>query len=150
MKKIICGAMFLLIGVNSCQYDNQNGDADVYSNEKIEEYNYKSDENPFSVQVMFKALDNLKAEKKIVLEDFPGFSIKTTHLYVRLMPKDEDDEGLIKADSTIFVFDHPLHLSEKEEEAYLSNRKPLNSDQDEVQSTFRTIMHPFRLMTRKS
>ncbi len=136
MKKIICGAMFLLIGVTSCQYDNQNGVADVYSNEKIEENNYKSDENPFSVQIMLKALDNLKSEKKIDLEDFPGFSIKTTHLYVRLMPKDADDEGLIKSDSTVFVFDHPLHLSEQEEEAYLSNRKPLSSDQDEVQSAF--------------
>lgn len=99
---------------------------------------YNTEKNPFSIQKMNDAVISLQREGRLNLEQFPEFSIRPTHLYLKYKPTNEEQEGLIKSDSTYFVFDYPLHLNEQDEELYLQNRKPLAEDADGIQIEFPT------------
>ena len=66
-------------------------------------------ENPYSVENMQKALDNLKktnisAKSSSVNE----IEITTTHLYLRYKPKNQDELNILTADSTLVLYDYPL------------------------------------------
>lgn len=97
---------------------------------------YDPNVNPFSLQNMQEAFLILQRESRLNPEQFPDFSIRTTHLYMKFQPKTEVEEGLIKSDSTYFVFDYPLHLPEREEDLYIEQRKPLQEDEDGIQIEF--------------
>lgn len=99
-------------------------------------FDYSSDENPFSVKTMQNTLNVLAKEGRLNLKDFKDFTVKPTHIYLKFSPTNEEEEGLIKSDSTYFVFDYPLHLTEKNEEIYLENRAPLKEDEDGIQTEF--------------
>lgn len=66
-------------------------------------------ENPYSVENMQKALDNLKnsnvSAKSSSVNDI---EITTTHLYLRFKPKNEEELNILKADSTLVLYDYPL------------------------------------------
>ncbi|MCK4662900.1 MAG: hypothetical protein KAT68_08550 [Bacteroidales bacterium] len=62
-------------------------------------------ENPYSIENMQIAYDNLKQKRS----DFkPEFQVKTSHLYVRFLPRDEKELDLLKQDTTLELFDYPL------------------------------------------
>ena len=66
-------------------------------------------ENPYSVENMQKALDNIKSSgspnARALAEEI---EIETSHLYLRFTPRDSTDMDRLTADSTLFVYDYPL------------------------------------------
>lgn len=67
-------------------------------------------ENPYTVSVMKKAYENLKANIKT-----SGFSklsseltIATTDYYVRFLPKDEEEKAILQDKDELTLFDMPL------------------------------------------
>lgn len=80
-------------------------------------------ENPFSVTNMQRALDTiLKEVKKSKSYQAKSFQksaeqieIKETDLYVRFLPKDSLELDLIKKDTTIIFYDHPLDYEIEEQ-----------------------------------
>ncbi len=68
-------------------------------------------ENPYSVENMKLALEELKKEPQLKSGDnsleFIEFEVKTTHLYVRFLPKDTLELQQLEKDSLI-LFDYPL------------------------------------------
>ncbi|TRX42237.1 hypothetical protein [Flavobacterium restrictum] len=69
-------------------------------------------ENPYSVKNMKLALQNLKnknASSKSNVEAIDdNFEIEPTHLYVKFEPKSEEEEAVLKHDSSVVLFDYPL------------------------------------------
>jgi hypothetical protein len=66
-------------------------------------------ENPYSVENMRKALAELKSSnalKSSFIDD--DFEIETTHLYVRFLPKNEEELNLLKQDTLLHFYDYPL------------------------------------------
>lgn len=57
-------------------------------------------ENPYSVESMQKALDNLTGTQKSELT--------ASHLYVKFKPHNEDDLSLLKQDETLILYPYPL------------------------------------------
>ena len=62
-------------------------------------------ENPYSVKNMKIAFENLK---KNGLANGTKDNIKATHLYVKFKPINEDELDLIKIDSSLHLYEHPL------------------------------------------
>ena len=60
-------------------------------------------ENPYSLENMQKALNNLQANQKGV-----GETITTSHLYVKFKPHNDDDLSLLKQDTTLILYPYPL------------------------------------------
>ncbi|MCF6213273.1 MAG: hypothetical protein L3J45_04525 [Flavobacteriaceae bacterium] len=65
-------------------------------------------ENPYSVENMKKALDNLKKSNVSAKTSVDGIEVTTTHLYVKFKPKNEDELDILKSDSTLVLYDYPL------------------------------------------
>lgn len=134
MKKHLLTILFIVTLIG-CEKPNTE-DINYKKNTLFKSTDYSAKENPFSVETMQSALNVLQKEGRLDLGDFKDFEVKPTHYYVKFSPKNEDEEGLIKSDSTYFVFDYPLHLTEKEEEIYLEKREPLKEDEDGIQIEF--------------
>ena len=65
-------------------------------------------ENPYSVDNMTKALEKLKANNKLKSASTEGIEIETTHLYVRFLPKSEQELDILKQDTLLDIYDYPL------------------------------------------
>lgn len=67
-------------------------------------------ENPYSVINMKKALTNLKTSSKKSAKSTDNFDInvETTHLYVKFIPKTEEELAILKKDSTLVLYSYPL------------------------------------------
>lgn len=100
------------MGISSCQQED-----DIYppdnaqSLETIQEGMTlvgKKLENPYSVENMQKALENLIDARKNGVVNSGDIEIKTTHYYIKFKPKNEDELSVLKNDSTIFLYDYPL------------------------------------------
>ena len=61
-------------------------------------------ENPYSVENMKEALNNLKSNGRVT----ENVTIETTHLYIRFLPKDTVEIALLESDTTLELFDYPL------------------------------------------
>ena len=61
-------------------------------------------ENPYSVENMQKAYQNLKKKKG----DIPDIVIEATHLYIRFLPNNHEEYDRLLWDSIIEIYDHPL------------------------------------------
>jgi len=122
-----------LIGIliYSCQKDDEFETVDISSTEQVKPENItklgKKLENPFSVTNMQRALDNiLKSTEKSENYQAKSFrksaeeiEIIKTDLYVRFLPKDSLELDLIKKDTTLVFYDHPLDYEiEKQGEHY--------------------------------
>jgi hypothetical protein len=82
--------------------------------------------NPYSVENMQIALDSIKLEwkgKTKAVSVLEGIEIKPTNYYVKLMPSSHEEEGLLKQDTTLHLFDYPLDYEFTDE--YLDNRVSL-------------------------
>ena len=74
-------------------------------------------ENPYSVKNMKRALDSVKAKMTIskTAKGVSSFEIKTSHLYVKIEPKNAAEESLLKSDTSQVFFDYPLDYEFSEE-----------------------------------
>lgn len=92
-------------------------------------------ENPYSLRNMKVALTNIKKrnEESIYL-NHENFEITTSHLYIKFKPRNEEEEGLLKLDSTMHLFDYRLDVEYKDD--YLNNRK---SENDSVPDYYTAI-----------
>ena len=52
---------------------------------------------------MKKALNNLKKSSKNI-----DINVETTHLYVKFIPKNEEELDILKRDSTLILYSYPL------------------------------------------
>lgn len=77
-------------------------------------------ENPYTVKNMTVALERLKSTQSS--KAFGDFDIKPSHRYLKFIPKNAEEEGLLKMDSTIHYFDYRLDAEYKN--GYLENRIP--------------------------
>lgn len=82
-------------------------------------------QNPYSLSNMRKSLSIIKEKNSnSSFSDLNSFNIKASHLYIKFKPRNEEDEYLLKSDSTMFLFDYRLDCEYKDE--YLDNRMPKN------------------------
>ena len=66
-------------------------------------------ENPYSVENMKRALSELKSSNTLKSSSLDeDFEIETTHLYVRFLPKNEEELDLLKQDTLLHFYDYPL------------------------------------------
>ncbi|MCL5245180.1 hypothetical protein M4I21_05125 [Cellulophaga sp. 20_2_10] len=65
-------------------------------------------ENPYSIENMSKALDNLRKSNVSFKSRTNEFEITTTHLYIKFKPKNEAELSILKKDSTLVLYDYPL------------------------------------------
>jgi len=61
-------------------------------------------EDPYAIKNMKKAYANMKSANP----SLPDVDIKPTHLYLRFLPKTEEDWDLLKSDTTLVLYDFPL------------------------------------------
>ena len=64
-------------------------------------------ENPYSVENMQRALKELNNSglKSASIEEA---TIQPTHLYIKFIPKNDDELDVLKSDSTLCLYDYPL------------------------------------------
>ncbi len=67
-------------------------------------------ENPYTVENMRKALNELKEEPQLKSSaaELDNIEVKATHLYVRFLPQSDKELGILKQDSLLELFDYPL------------------------------------------
>ena len=65
-------------------------------------------ENPYSVENMKKAWEKLKASDRNGLTSREEIKITTTHVYLKLKPKNEEELERLKMDSTLILYQYPL------------------------------------------
>jgi hypothetical protein len=86
-------------------------------------------ENPYTVENMQKAFENIKTKlnsKQISAKNTSSVSnleITTSHYYIKFKPETEEQEGIIKRDTTMILSDYPLDWEFTDE--YLDNRPEL-------------------------
>jgi len=74
-------------------------------------------ENPYSLKNMKRALDSVKSKMTIskTAKSTSDFDIETSHLYVKIEPKNATEEALMKKDTSQNFFDYPLDYDFSEE-----------------------------------
>lgn len=73
-------------------------------------------QNPYSLRNMRVALTNIKNKnKESSYLNNENFEINTSHLYVKFKPSNEEEEGLLKSDSTMHLFDYRLDVEYKDD-----------------------------------
>ena len=115
--------------LTSCEKDKILPSEDNNINSNVFKREFKGDsillQNPYSVERMTHALNILKSQNQnSQFNDLANFSIPITHLYIKFHPKNAEEEGLLKKDSTLILFDYRLDCEYKE--SYLNNRAPEN------------------------
>ena len=90
-------------------------------------------ENPYSVENMQKALDNIKSSKlSAKSSSVNDIEITTTHLYLRFKPKNEEELNILALDSTFVLYDYPLDY-EITENGYFYKDPEVTGDQPTYQ-----------------
>lgn len=74
--------------------------------------------DPYSLENMTSAFENLKNQNKLKSAGTKSMKIESTHLYVRFLPKDENELNELMDDSTLLLFDYPLHYEIKKQGHY--------------------------------
>lgn len=64
--------------------------------------------NPYSVENMKKAFDNLRTNNEFKSLSQEDITITTSHLYLRILPKNEEEVNWFIEDTTMEMFDYPL------------------------------------------
>lgn len=86
-------------------------------------------ENPYTVENMRKAIENIKVKlnnKQILAKNSNSVSnldVSASHYYIKFKPETEEQEGIIKRDTTMILSDYPLDYEFTDE--YLDNRPEL-------------------------
>lgn len=108
----------LLVLITSCNNDPVQTESTNSTREK--DYYLKLGEkleNPYSVKNMKRALDSVKSKMTIskTAKSTSDFDIETSHLYVKIEPKNATEEALMKKDTSQNFFDYPLDYDFSEE-----------------------------------
>ena len=131
MKKCILQLLALtLVGIMLYSCQNENDFIENPSN-KISNINHFQDvkklQNPYTVKNMRKALENIKIKlkKKQISgkRSISNLNISTSHYYIKFKPENEEQEGIIKRDSSMVLSDYPLDYEFTDD--YLKNRPEL-------------------------
>ncbi|MEQ9402116.1 MAG: hypothetical protein RIM99_00910 [Cyclobacteriaceae bacterium] len=105
-------SLFAVALVTSCEVDDDISPLPEEQSETIQEPTMmklgKKLKNPYSVENMKLALENLKASGRYQKAPMP--IIETTHLYVKFEPKDEEELDQLVSDSTLILYDYPLDV----------------------------------------
>jgi hypothetical protein len=102
-------------------YSCQNEDDFLEPNSSIENLEIENDlafgekiilgkqlENPYSVENMKKALQSLKSSSKFSAKSTNDINISESHYYVKFIPKNSDELGIIEKDTSLIAYDYPL------------------------------------------
>jgi len=71
-------------------------------------------DDPYALKNMKKAYDNLK----ISTLNTPNIEINANNIYIRFLPKNDDEWWVLKSDTTILLFDFPLDYEIEETGTY--------------------------------
>jgi hypothetical protein len=105
--------------VNQLPDDGQLPDDRQYVNDESPTVLGEQLENPYSVTNMKKAYSNLKLSNP----DIPDIDIKSTHFYIRFLPKNEEEFELLKEDTSLILYDIPLDFEIKRQGVYYHDPK---------------------------
>jgi len=107
----VAGIFTILLIMSSCSKEDLN----ISNDEKQElQANQQSDgfivlgkklEDPYALKNMKKAYSNLKSTKS----GTPDVDIQPTHLYLRFLPKNEQEWSILKSDTSFVLYDYPLN-----------------------------------------
>ena len=75
-------------------------------------------ENPYSLKNMRKALKELKQAGFKSSVNMAEQDLQPTHLYVKFIPKNEEELDLLKVDTTLILYDYPLDYEIEEGGSY--------------------------------
>lgn len=103
--------MVILVIAWSCQKEDLSPEKDKSFNETSMQGMTKLGrqlENPYSVENMLKAYSNLKSANSSGKASAEEIEITTTHFYIRFKPKNEEELAILKRDSTLILYEHPL------------------------------------------
>jgi len=107
-KKIfLCCTSFSLLFISACKKDQIEKLEDSSSTNQVNSQIIlgKRVDNPYSVENMKKAYQALSRNAKLENEDSP---VRTTHLYVRFLPKDWAQYDTLIADTSLELYNIPL------------------------------------------
>ena len=122
-----------LIGILIYSCQKEDDFIEETQNTEISQIDYsqgaKKLENPYSVKNMKIAFENIKTKlnnKQISAKSSSSVSnldISASHYYIKFKPETEEQESIIKRDTTMFLSDYPLDWEFTDE--YLENRPEL-------------------------
>jgi len=123
MKKLnMTVFLALLIALSGCKKDNIHNEPITEPKESQFHEGMiqlgKKLENPYSVENMRKAYNNIKDDSQLKSTNITESDIKVTHLYVRFLPKSDRDYAMLLNDTTLILFDYPLDYELKEGGTY--------------------------------
>ena len=132
IKKLFKLGLAVAILLNySCEKDNdltEKENSQNFTNEMVKR-EFSGDsivlQNPYSLSNMRKSLSIIKEKNpNSTFTELQDYKIEASHLYIKFKPRNEEDEYLLKADTTMFLFDYRLDCEYKDD--YLDNRIPKN------------------------
>lgn len=142
MKNFKKSQLLLLTMLGILIYSCQNDDAitpqieeQTYLNQENQEGLIKLGkklENPYAIENMSKALENLKKSGTSTKSSTDEIKIITTHLYVKFKPKNEEELDILKRDSTLVLYNYPLDY-EIEEGGYFYRDPEVSENQPTYQ-----------------
>jgi hypothetical protein len=101
-----------LMGLSSCQIEEDIPPQDeqflTESDMKGMTKLGKQLENPYSVENMRKAYASIKSSISTGRIASEEIEIKTTHLYLKFKPQNEEELSILKRDSTLILFEYPM------------------------------------------
>ena len=105
-KFLLCA--ILLSMVYACQKEEESSSSSLEPDIKQTVLG-KELKNPYTVENMQKAYDNLQASfRKAGMRIVEEVQLRKTHLYVRFQPKDSTEYDLLMSDKTLDFYDYPL------------------------------------------
>ena len=110
--KLFISAIVASILITACLDDNglqkdENQGQDSGGNQQPTVLGKKL-ENPFTVDVMKKAYDNLRNSRSGGRLNSDELDIRTTHLYVKFLPKDSSEVDFLEKNDSLNLYDYPL------------------------------------------
>lgn len=106
MKKIILPLfVFFIVLMTACEKETIQQPEEDFQTDSPDIVLGKRLENPYTVENMQKAYNNLK---NTGTKSAPDIEITATHLYVKFKPKNEEELRILESDSTLIIYDIPL------------------------------------------
>lgn len=114
--------LVLLIAISGCQKDDILTEPITETEESQFQEGMiqlgKKLENPYTVENMRKAYQNLSGNSKLKSANINESEIDVTHLYVRFLPKTDEEYAILLNDTTLQLFDYPLDYEIEEGGTY--------------------------------
>ena len=114
MRKIIYYLLFLPF-LSSCKKQEIPSSTETRTNITVLG---KKLENPYSVENMRRAYNNLKSDKVSHHVSTEGIEIKATHYYIKFKPRNQSELDTLKNDSTLVFYNYPLDYEIHEGNTY--------------------------------